>query len=131
MPRVTLPDPERLAVTQIRRAVASALLAAAFLSLLFALGVTYWFGPDFAKLLAGLDGPFPTLTQLFLATYAWWWLLIAPFALLVINILRQSRPSLLYAALVSAATVLCACALCVWLFTAVRLPMDAILEAID
>ncbi len=118
-------------MSQPHRIVASALLAAAFLSLLFVLGFTYWYAPDFDKLLTGLAAPLPTLTRFFVATYKWWWLLLAPFAILAIDILKRSRPSLLYAVLVSGGTILCAFALCAWLLTAVRLPMDAILEAID
>ena len=95
------------------------------------LGLTYWHARTFVRLLNGLAAPLPALTRLFVATYQWWWLLLAIFTILAVDILRRPRPSLLYAFLVSAGTVLVAVALYVFMLAAARVPMDAIHEAID
>ena len=73
----------------------------------------------------------PNLTRALFASYQWWWLAPILSALAALDVLRRDRPTPQYFALVLAASLLLASALHVWLYKALSLPLNHILDAID
>jgi apolipoprotein N-acyltransferase len=112
------------------RVVACLGLAIALLWLLYVTGNASWQAPRFHELLIGLGAPLPASTELFFASYKWWWLAPIVFALLAADVVRRPRPSALRVIVVFLAGAMCGLALHVWMSSALRQPLADILEAI-
>jgi hypothetical protein len=123
-------EPGAAVLPTVYRVALAAGLAVPILWLLYLATAVQRDAPAFRPLLKGLGMELPNLTKALFASYPWWWLAPILSALAALDVLRRARPSRRYFALVLTASLLLALALHAWLYKALSLPLDHILDAI-